>query len=179
MFHNDNRRLRALTAKKEPEASRTMMKSLALLDTPGLRKEFGRAFEQITRTDSNILTHFTSEVFEQFKRTDSIRFSAACFMASQEQQGKALQRSVRILAERGWFISLWHTPLGGLHRIAKSYTEGKIKAADQAMVRHFSGCLEEIEGELVRGFPNREMILRKAFEAHRNSTYELSVPVML
>jgi len=59
------------------------------------------------------------------------------------------------------------------------YPDGKITAADEAMLQLFSGCLDEIERKLVKGFPPRETILRKAFEAHRNLNYELSVPVML
>ena len=98
---------------------------------------------------------------------------------SKEQEDAAFQEYVNLLAEKGWFISLWHTPLAGLRRIAKCYEDGKIEAADDAMSAHFSECLDEIEGSLTKAFPSRQKILRKVFEAHRNKNYELSIPVML
>jgi hypothetical protein len=142
------------------------MKPLSLFDTPDFREALGRAIDQLSRTD----------FFSTLPSKELVRILK---MPSREQQDRAFQTSVRILAERGWFILLWHTPLAGLHRIAKSYNEGKIRAADEAMSVHFAECLDEIENSLTKAFPRRETILRRSFEAHRNANYELSIPAML
>lgn len=148
------------------QITRAMMKGLVC--TPVFREAMGNALASIQRMDSLKLSAAYSKELMKLKR-----------LPSKKQMDEAFQKSVAILAERGWFISLWHTPLAGLHRIAKSYNEGKIKAADEAMSVHFSGCVDEIEDSLTNAFPCRETILRKTFEAHRNTNYELSIPTML
>jgi hypothetical protein len=98
---------------------------------------------------------------------------------SPEEMDRAFARSITILAENGWFISARHTPITGLHRAAAGLNRGEIKRWNDALCDHFTQILDVIETDVIAAFPNRETILRKAFKAHRNGDYELSVPVML
>jgi hypothetical protein len=47
------------------------------------------------------------------------------------------------------------------------------------MIEHYRATLNEIQKEAEDEFPNRRIILKKAFNAHRHGDYELSIPVML
>ena len=47
------------------------------------------------------------------------------------------------------------------------------------MVEHYRETFDEIQKWAEDEFPNRRLILRKAFNAHRHRDYELSIPVML
>jgi hypothetical protein len=98
---------------------------------------------------------------------------------SAEEMDRAFERSITILAEHGWFTSTWHTPLAGLHHAAAGLRRGDVKRWNNALCDHFTHILDNIESDLISAFPNRGTILRKAFKAHRNEDYELSIPVML
>jgi hypothetical protein len=148
------------------------------LTKPDPTSKMGKALASLLRMDSAKLPAARSKELLKFINSKEFK-KFITEQPSKEQEDAAFQKYVNILAEKGWFISLWHTPLSGLRRIAKCYEDGKIQAADDAMSAHFSECLDEIEDSLTKTFPSREKILRKAFEAHRNKNYELSIPAML
>lgn len=50
---------------------------------------------------------------------------------------------------------------------------------DGYMIMHFNDYISEIEKLLLERFLNRSEILIKAFEAHRNKNYELSIPIFI
>jgi len=69
------------------------MKPLSLFDTPDIHKAFGKVFEQLKRTD-----------FNKFSAACSRELAKTLEMASREQQDEASRRSVGILArEDGLF----------------------------------------------------------------------------
>lgn len=84
-----------------------------------------------------------------------------------------------VLAQHGWYISWWYTPLAWIYPLAALFREGRIKEGDRKLCDHFAECLPKIEAHLVDTFPARATILTKAFEAHRRGEYELSIPAFL
>ena len=86
---------------------------------------------------------------------------------------------LRMLALHGWFISAWHTPMRAIYPLADSFRSGKIEEAHQTLCWHFKQVLPEIEDDLIARFPERAVIIRKAFGAHRTGDFELSIPVFL
>lgn len=86
---------------------------------------------------------------------------------------------VGILANNGWFISSWHTPLKAVYPVADLFRRGEKDAGHRALCRHFASIRKDIEADLAKRFPRRSRILEKAFEAHDAGTYELSIPAFL
>ena len=86
-----------------------------------------------------------------------------------------------ILAKNGWFISLFLTPTVTTFEAATCFLPNKLDRdrGDQIMVEHYRETFDKIQKSAEVKFPNRRLILRKAFNAHRQRDYELSIPVML
>jgi len=126
-----------------------------------LRKQFEEFGRRMREWNAELNKSFT-QIAEGFQRIQ-----------------KVFPEDIRILAQNGWFISFWHTPIAGLTSVAHLFSSGETDQGHEAMCHHFSEVLEEIEEELVRRNPKRAGILTKAFRAQRNKDYELSVPVFL
>ena len=90
-----------------------------------------------------------------------------------------LPGKLKILAMNGWFIYGFRTPSQAIYPVASLFEAGRIEEGNQAMCWHFNNVLSDIETDLIKRFPKRELILKKAFAAHRSSDYELSIPVLL
>ncbi len=90
-----------------------------------------------------------------------------------------LPNKLKSLAMQGWFIYGFRTPSRAIYPIASLIEAGRIDEANQAMCSHFNNVLSDIESDLMKRFPKRAAILKKAFAAHRAGDYELSIPVML
>jgi hypothetical protein len=86
---------------------------------------------------------------------------------------------LKILAQNGWFISIWNTPLAWLNPLAILLTTGQKERANRRLRIHFNQQADGIEAGLAKAHPRRRLILQKAFRAHRNRDYELSVPMFL
>jgi len=86
---------------------------------------------------------------------------------------------LKILAQNGWFISIWNTPLAWLNPLATLFTTGQKETANRRLRIHFNQQADGIEAHLAKVYLKRRLILQKAFRAHRNRDYELSVPVFL
>lgn len=84
-----------------------------------------------------------------------------------------------ILATNGWFVSLFLTPTTTSFEAAICFRKLDRKRGNQIMVEHCRANINEIQKEAEDIFPNRQLILKKAFNAHRCCDYELSIPVML
>jgi len=90
-----------------------------------------------------------------------------------------LPDQLKILAMHGWFISGDHTPLKAIYPLAATFRAGRIEEGHQALCWHFNHELDSIEKGLLKDFPNRAAIIKKALAAHRAGDFELSVPVLL
>jgi len=89
------------------------------------------------------------------------------------------RKDIVSLAQQGWFISLSHTALATLHRAAGQLLAGNVQPVDAIMSEHFRSILDVVEKEAIEASPHREIIIRRAFAAHRAGDYELSIPAML
>lgn len=85
---------------------------------------------------------------------------------------------IKKLAAVGWYMSL-ELPLDKLWVLEDHFTKNEIHKIDEYMISFFEDQKSYIGNYLTTKFPNRSDILRKAFQAHRNEDYELSVPVFL
>ena len=88
------------------------------------------------------------------------------------------QEAVLLLGAHGWYLDL-EMPLPGLWELKKALSEGNVEEAEEALAEYFASRLDEIEGSIIERFPNRQKIIRAAFNAHRRQEYELSIPVLL
>ena len=88
------------------------------------------------------------------------------------------QEAVLLLGEHGWYLDL-EMPIPGLWELKKALSEGNVEEAEEALAEYFTGRLDEIEASIIERFPNRQKMIRAAFNAHRRQEYELSIPVFL
>ncbi len=89
-----------------------------------------------------------------------------------------MQAVVEELAKQEWFLHP-QFPLAGRVEWVEVMLREQPELIQGTLVDFFRGRLDDIELELVRSYPNRERILRDAFQAHREGKYTLSVPVFL
>jgi hypothetical protein len=78
-------------------------------------------------------------------------------------------------------LSAWiNTPIDTTFEAATCFLKAdQIDEGNKKMVEHYRSVLDEIQKEAEAEFPKRRLILEKAFYAHRQANYELSIPVML
>ncbi len=91
---------------------------------------------------------------------------------------ESFKNALITLGNHGWFCDLempWHAILD-LHN---ALSQGNVEDAENALIEYFSERLDSIEASIITKYPNREKIIRSAFNAHRKSEYELSIPVFL
>ncbi len=86
-------------------------------------------------------------------------------------------RLVSVLVERGWYPDPWMAPIQ--LALLSSYRDSEPEAIEEIMQKVFRERLDSIEAKLVVEYPQRTLILQEAFDAHRESNYNLSVPVLL
>lgn len=88
-----------------------------------------------------------------------------------------LDEGITTLVENGWYP----LPTMNAHEIRKLallFDEHPAEASNQ-MLDLVTSQVDQIETTVVSGFPARAAILRDAFEAHRTSKFNLSIPVFL
>ena len=86
-------------------------------------------------------------------------------------------RLVSVLIERGWYPDPRMAP--AQLTLLSSYSDSEPDAIEEIMQKVFRERLDSIEAKLVVDYPQRAAILHEAFDAHRESKYNLSVPVFL
>ena len=87
------------------------------------------------------------------------------------------RRLVQVLVERGWYPDPHMAPAQLALLASCSGTEPD--AIEEIMQSVFAEQLDIIEAKLGEDYPQRAPILRDAFDAHRRSSYNLSIPVLL
>jgi hypothetical protein len=92
---------------------------------------------------------------------------------------KHLPEQLQTLAENGWFIQGDLTPLQAIYPVAGIFRKGNVVEGNRQMCAHIKESLDGIEDNLVRDFPKRAVILKRAFDAARAGDYVASVPLML
>jgi len=89
-----------------------------------------------------------------------------------------IKEALLLLGTHGWYMDEeWTIP--DLYQLIKGLSSGNIVEAEHALIEHFESRTDDIEKSIVKRFPQREKIIRSAFNAHRREEYELSIPVIL
>lgn len=88
------------------------------------------------------------------------------------------QEALILLGMHGWYLDL-DMPFPALWELKKALSDGNVKEAEDALVEHFEGRLDDIEKTIIEKFPKRIKLVGSAFNAHRRKEYELSIPVLL
>jgi hypothetical protein len=83
-----------------------------------------------------------------------------------------------VLGENGWYLDLIGMTLPDIFELKEKFLEGNIEEAELALSAHFERRLDKIEEFISNEFPNRQKLIKAAFEAHRRSEYELAIPVL-
>lgn len=89
-----------------------------------------------------------------------------------------LKASLLVMAEHGWFL-VSSMPPSCAFEVAEALNENRIDRAAALMCGYAEDDLEYVLAGLRRAFPDRAVIVEKAFQAHIAQDYELSVPVLL
>ena len=82
-----------------------------------------------------------------------------------------------VLVENGWYV-LSDTSARDVRSIADQF-ESDPDAANMRMHHWVRDRVDPIEADLTKEFPNRARILADAFAAHRQGSFNLSVPVLI
>jgi hypothetical protein len=105
------------------------------------------------------------------------------FLRSLPDTATAIDRRIAlnetILAQHGWFISFWDTPLALLNSTASRLDGPAGKQADETLASHMEGLIPSLKEAIAESFPARQVILADAFDAHDGAKYTLSIPVFL
>lgn len=88
------------------------------------------------------------------------------------------QKALLLLGTQGWYLDL-EMSIPSLMRLKIALEEGNMQKVEKALVRYYEERLDKIEASIIGRFPTRERVIRAAFKAHRQSEYELSIPVFL
>lgn len=144
------------------EAQRSVLKE-SLCNIQGIAE----SFNQFQDTAEAVNRHF-------LETTKGIAKAIEQWFGNQEED---IRSSFERLARHGWFpdpsMSLTlSTRLAGL-------VDDQPDVVDKAVSALLRERFDEIEAELVESYPDRAHLLHDAFEAHRKSTYTLSIPVFL
>jgi len=82
------------------------------------------------------------------------------------------------LGTQGWYLDP-NLPANALFELAESFSGTSKEAANEFLCKWIDNHLDETEKLLAERFPNRQHILREAFEAHRLKLYAASTPLFL
>ncbi len=116
----------------------------------------------------------------QFRRKFAAKFRLdESFVRAATAGRPKFDKPLKILAENGWFISWWNTPLAWIYPLARLFEAGHRERANRRLRNHFGDQIASIESRLRKQFPHRAAVLQKAFAAHRSHDYELAIPVFL
>ncbi len=133
-------------------------------------------FEEIRRLYSNYLDKQAVEFQRSFEALISPAFEE--LQRSFSEVPPRTQEALLLLGNHGLYLDLEMT-LPDLLKIEKALLEGKVEEADHALIEYFEARIDEIQESISKRFPNREKLIRAAFNAHRREEYELTIPILL
>jgi len=90
----------------------------------------------------------------------------------------AYQEALMKLAYEGWYVDPEWT-LEEVYCLLAQVVRGDSEGAKAWVVDYYSKNIDSVEKRLCSGFPKNGKVLSKAFFAHREGHYELSIPVFL
>ncbi len=89
-----------------------------------------------------------------------------------------MREAVLLFGDYGWYLDLGMT-FPEIKELKKAFAEGDVKNAEDYLIKHLEGRLDEIETFIIEKFPSRAHLIKSAFSAHRRGEYDLSIPVLL
>src|SRR5688572_25348893 len=89
---------------------------------------------------------------------------------------KYVTDSTKILAEHGWYLSLWYEP-GEVNALARKLKEGQVDLVNKEIIQELDYSIKFIEKNLIENFPHRKKVIEAAINAHRDKEFYLSIPV--
>lgn len=133
-----------------------------------LREQMVKALAEVAKHQKEFAKYHQSLGLDLSKMREGMRLFKA-----------HLPQGLKILADHGWFVSGFHTPLAVIFPLAQMFQRGQVEQANQHMCTLVREHLHDTEDMLAADFPHRAAILKKAFGALRSGDYELSIPAML
>ena len=91
----------------------------------------------------------------------------------------AVQDGIFLLAQRGWFVTLWDMPIDAIPRAASWIKQGDTVGVDNAMTNYFEDAMPRLIIHIAKNFPKRCALIERAYMAHRLSLYDFSIPILL
>ncbi|MFA5544672.1 MAG: hypothetical protein WDA14_03390 [Sphaerochaetaceae bacterium] len=88
------------------------------------------------------------------------------------------QEALLLLGEHGWYLDM-RMPLPGLWELKQMLSDGEVAAVEELLCEYYEDRIDKIEESIMEKYPNRQKIIKAAFNAHRKGEYELSIPVLL
>lgn len=154
---------------------KNMNKTLETMNRVALPvQKIQQSISPIIHAQKMVATRIASEMNPIFNVINSLQPIFQRVGQQLEKLPQRTQKAIMILANEGWFIES-ETPLELLFK-----TEHKtIEEVENLFVLHYEDNLDSIEKKLIQKFPSRALILKKAFYAHREEMYELSIPIFL
>ncbi len=119
------------------------------------------------------LKYYHENVFPDLIR----RATEAIKLAGKEYLDKRSQELIA-LGKRGWFVD-YYMPASMPSTLAKDIDNHNIGKAESTLIEYYRDNIDSIKDNLCIKYPNRATVLEKAFTAHKNNQYELSIPALL
>jgi len=87
-------------------------------------------------------------------------------------------KALRVLYGYGWYVDVKNIDIISMHILSKDlvFNESEVNTY---FIDKYNNLSDEILQQIISMFPHREVIVTKAFRAHKNNDYELSIPVLL
>ena len=91
------------------------------------------------------------------------------------QEYPKLAQKIEYLASEGWFVSVFHLTFSELDKLSRDDLSGdELVASVEGLYRE---RFDELVSSICNEYPDRKSIIQAAARAHRENSYELSVPV--
>lgn len=97
----------------------------------------------------------------------------------EKHNSEALHEGVTLLAQRGWFVSLWDLPITAVPKATAWIKAGQEEALDSTFANYFDEAMPRLLKDILAKLPARSRILERAHMAHRLGLYDFSVPIFL
>jgi hypothetical protein len=89
-----------------------------------------------------------------------------------------VKAALLVMSQHGWYLDL-QMGMSEPIRFKRAVDEGRLAEVEAEMVEHFEQRFDAIKHELTNTYPRRRAILEKAFQAHANGQYLISIPTLL
>ncbi len=148
--------------------------------TPDLRINFGKFESAVAGLRKALNQSFGgTDISALNKWSERIKTLPSFPLPRWDEIEKMQARCSHELGIRGWFLSVWASPLSYFPELLSLIESDRWNTAEEALTRHFEEIAPDIEKRLVADFPHREAVLKEAFSLHREGRFFGSVALLL